>query len=559
MLLKSNIRRAILAVKQKPFKSASFLEYLLATTPGLISLLITPGLNHEIVNLSKFTFLCIFSCLLILRIGFRVNDWPKQVKMLAILSAIFSILMLISIPFAQTPILEQIFGVMGRFTGIITYLCLLVICIIYSQISNYTFLHRILKGLQVVGVIEILYVEMQILGIDPVEWVNKKKWIVGTLGNPDYLSTFLAFVIIATINLLINEKRKNQQVLYAIQILLGFHCLWQVGATQGFAIAILGICLIALFFLAHSRNRKLVLYSFSTVLSFIGLLVLLAVSNRGPLKSLIYESSIERRGELWKIAWNMIQHSPFVGFGMDSYGHEYRIYRDAEIVQSSGINRVSNSAHNIFLDLAVGGGVFLSLSYLIVLIFTIQVSLKNIFNSKEFDFNYVTLFSIWMGFNLASLISVNVIGISIWGFICSGLLVGYNPNRETIVNLYRHKFKKSNLSLSKISVSVILVCIGIAPFYKDLVWAESVRKFQLNKIVTSTMMWPQDSEHIDSTVDFLLEAGKENEATELNNYGLSFDQNNFVFWENKLKLSNIETRTVLTKLKQLDPNYNLKE
>ena len=547
-----------MSVKKTPTNRPTLLELLLATFPGLISLLITPGINYEIVNLSKFTFLCVFTSFLVFIIGFKINDWPKRIKILALLSAIFSILMLISIPFARTPLLEQIFGVMGRFTGITTYLCLLVICIIYSQISNFSLLHRILRSLQALGAIEILYVEMQIFGIDPVEWSNKKKWIVGTLGNPDFLSAFLAFVIIATLGVLINEKRNNFRVLYAIQIFSGFHCLWQVGATQGFAIGILGICSIVWFFLAHSRNKRLVLYSFSIASSFFGFLILLAVSNRGPLKSYIFESSIERRGELWKIAWNMIKHSPLVGFGMDSFGHEYRIYRDLEIVRSSGLSRISNSAHNVFLDLAVGGGVFLSLVYLIIVIFTIYLSLRNIFHAKEFDLSYVTIFSIWIGFNLASLISVNVIGISIWGFICSGLLIGYNPNRKTIFYGNRRISRKLNLPLSKISLSIILVCVGVAPFYKDIVWAESVRKFQVNKIVATTMMWPQNSEHIDSTVDFLLKAGKENEAMELNNYGLDFDQSNFSFWENKLKLSKSDTSTVFAKMRQLDPNYNLK-
>jgi O-antigen ligase len=46
------------------------------------------------------------------------------------------------------------------------------------------------------------------------------------------------------------------------------------------------------------------------------------------------------------------------GVGVDSYGYFYKEYRDLEAIERTGPERVSNTAHNVFLDISSGAGIF---------------------------------------------------------------------------------------------------------------------------------------------------------------------------------------------------------
>ena len=97
------------------------------------------------------------------------------------------------------------------------------------------------------------------------------------------------------------------------------------------------------------------------------LLTSFALFNKGPLAPLIYQISIQLRGDYMHAGWEMTTLNPFFGVGMDSYGDWYRQARGEITTLRGSAERISNSAHNIFLDISSNGGFPLLISYLAIL------------------------------------------------------------------------------------------------------------------------------------------------------------------------------------------------
>ncbi len=101
---------------------------------------------------------------------------------------------------------------------------------------------------------------------------------------------------------------------------------------------------------------------------FIAVIVLLSVpSLRGRLASIANLSHplTRERIYIWKATWEMIKAHPLLGIGMDNYSIVYQKYmlKGAEISHPS-------SAHNIFLNIWVEGGILALFSFVGIVIIT---------------------------------------------------------------------------------------------------------------------------------------------------------------------------------------------
>jgi O-antigen ligase len=99
--------------------------------------------------------------------------------------------------------------------------------------------------------------------------------------------------------------------------------------------------------------------------SFVGFIfLLLGIFNMGPASKYIYETSVQVRGFYWEAAVRIIHQHPLLGVGFDGYGDWFNRARSAEAFKyNSGV--VSDSAHNIPLDIGASGGITLLLAYLL--------------------------------------------------------------------------------------------------------------------------------------------------------------------------------------------------
>jgi tetratricopeptide (TPR) repeat protein len=180
----------------------------------------------------------------------------------------------------------------------------------------------------------------------------------------------------------------------------------------------------------YSNRRKhgwvvISLSALSSVLAIAGML------QKGPLAALLYKPSVSVRGFYWDTAVEMFKSYPLTGVGFDHYGYYFKELRGVEYPLRYGFDLTSTNAHNTFLQMFSTGGLLLGLSYLVLVISTLTVGLKLV---KDSDSNQrvlsLGLLSAWIAFQAQSVISIDNIGISVWGWLLTGAIFGLASRKE---------------------------------------------------------------------------------------------------------------------------------
>ena len=151
------------------------------------------------------------------------------------------------------------------------------------------------------------------------------------------------------------------------------------------------------------------------------------------------------------------------GVGLDSYGDWYRRSRDVAATLRRGPDITSNAAHNVFLDFSSNGGFPLLIIYLALMILVARAAVRVIRRSTRFDPVFTGLFAVWMAYQAQSIISLNQLGLAVWGWIISGLLIGYEINtRLEIAESKAHKLTKKDRSISAPADKKVLPVTSVA-------------------------------------------------------------------------------------------------
>jgi hypothetical protein len=77
------------------------------------------------------------------------------------------------------------------------------------------------------------------------------------------------------------------------------------------------------------------------------------------------------------------------------------------------------------LDIFAFGGLPLFCIYLLILSFALIAAVRVIARSKNFDSTFAILLTAWAGYQVQSVISINQIGLAIWGWLLSGALIAF--------------------------------------------------------------------------------------------------------------------------------------
>jgi O-antigen ligase len=161
----------------------------------------------------------------------------------------------------------------------------------------------------------------------------------------------------------------------------------------------------------------MILVGYTIVIAVLGFISLLGALQKGPLTDLIYKTSVSLRGEYWQAGWNMASQFPLTGIGMDSYGDWYRRARsEYAATVLPGPKVFTNAAHNVVLDFFAYGGFPLLATYLGMLVLAAVASLIVIRRSKKYDLVFVGMFTAWTCYQVQSLISINQVGLALWGW-----------------------------------------------------------------------------------------------------------------------------------------------
>ena len=409
------------------------LSKLLAVGLLLISVFVsTQGLTDP-VNVPKLLLLGVFSFAIAgLFLSFRVKFSGSAAP---IFTSLFFLFGLISVVRSSSPLTQNLYGAYGRNNGLFAYLFLSILLVVSSQLVKPESHRRVLKALLYVGYVNLAYCLWVILFGDFIPWNNPYGNILGTFGNPNFIGAFLGIFFGVQLAFgLAKETSKNFKISLLFLLPLTLFEIVDSHAIQGRVLAALSVAIV-FFFYIKSRFAQLILLVYSALITFIGGLALAGAFQRGPLTEVIYKTSVSLRGQYWLSAWNTGQANPVSGVGMDAFGDWYRRARDIRAIELPGINTVVNTAHNVPLDMFAFGGWPLFICYLIVMAIAIRSAIRIAKKMSGYDAVGVGLITAWVCYQTQSIISINQIGLAVWGWALSGCLIGYARYLEQVENL----------------------------------------------------------------------------------------------------------------------------
>jgi len=355
--------------------------------------------------------------------------------------------MIFAITASKSPLSQNLYGSYGRNNGFLTYLFLAIILSSALALREEAGFKLLVKALFFAGLVNVAYCLWVISFGDFIGWSNPYGNILGTLGNPDFIGAFLGMFFAAYLAHGIG-KESSKIFKYSMLLVLPITAFEIIDshAIQGRVIAVLGTGIVIFFYL-RSRFSSLIVAAYSACSVIAGVLAVGGALQIGPLTKYIYKTSVSLRGQYWLAAWNAGESHPMSGLGMDAFGDWYRRTRSPHAIELPGVNTVVNAAHNVWLDMFAFGGWPLLLSYLAILAVSVVAIVKVIIRKKEYNATFVALTTAWIGYQAQSVISINQIGLAIWGWILSGAIIAYEVStRESVQTSTDSNVRKSGRS-----------------------------------------------------------------------------------------------------------------
>jgi O-antigen ligase len=290
-----------------------------------------------------------------------------------------------------------------------------------------TSFRKLFFALFITGIVNITYCAWVIFFGDFVGWNNPYGNILGLFGNPNFIGAFLGIWISATVGyFLVNKTAIWKLVLVALIVILAMYEVYQSRAVQGVVVTTAGLATVLFYFIRSRTKGWLITSLYSSGVIGLGVVAAFGALQKGPLADYIYKTSVSLRGAYWNAGIQNGLNHPFTGVGMDSYGDWYRRSRsEYAATVLPGPSTVTNSAHNVFLDIFSYGGFPLFISYLGLVALGGLAIVSHLRRTREYDPVFVGLSVAWVGYQLQSIISINQIGLAVWGWVLTGALIAY--------------------------------------------------------------------------------------------------------------------------------------
>ena len=544
-------------------------KYFLIGAPFVALFLLTSNVSDP-VNVTKLFVLGGLAGavgLVALSQGFK-ELWAKS-KVIVIASTLLIIFSLLSIFASKGPFVQNLYGLYGRNTGFFTYFFLVLVALAAATLRSQRNFESILYGLFAAGGVNVIYCGWVLLFGDFVGWTNPYGNILGTFGNPDFISAFLGIYIVASVAWALGANRSlRARVITSLFSIIAFYEVVKSHAIQGRVITLGGLAVV-LFFVIRSRSKgNLAQAVYLIFVSVLGITAVLGALQIGPLTQYVYKTSVSLRGEYWAAAFRTGKNHPLNGVGMDVFGDWYRRMRDAQAMILPGPNTVTNVAHNVVLDFFASGGWPLLFSYLALIALGAVAIFKIAGRNRKYDPIFVALTAGWICYQVQSIISINQIGLALWGWMFTGALIAYEiatrtSDASSSVDSVGKKSRSNGTVISSGLIAGIGLVLGlilaVPPLSSDMNWTSALRSQNLATIeaaLVPTYLHPQNSLRYAQIVQSLEQSKLYDKAHEYALIGVQFNPDYFEAWKSLYYSTNAtaeEKSRALENLKRLDP------
>ncbi len=524
------------------------------------------------VNVTKMTAaggVGIAALLLFLVFGLKTS--LKSFPSTLITVALFLLSGINAVVFSESPLSQNLYGTYGRNTGFLTYLFMVGIFLCALMIENERQFIYLVYGLILTGVINVVYCAWVLSFGDFLSWSNPYGNILGLFGNPDFISAFLGMFITSSVALIFSDRFKLWQKLSLILLgLIAFYEILKSHAIQGIVVTVGGLTIIG-FYLIYSKFAGFIASGlYISLVGLVGVLAVLGTLQKGPL-TFVYKRSVSLRGSYWHAGMDMGMQNPFNGIGFDTYGDWYRRSRPpVALVDMPGVNIMSNVSHNVVIDFFASGGWPLLLSYVALLFLGLRSIVRVTIKNRKYDSIFVALAATWMCYQAQSFISINQVGLTVWGWALTGALIAYEKFKLSAsneltesTNRPKRQAKKSTSPISPALVAFIGAAIGIfvaAPALNaETTWHSANQSRNLENIkraLEPSVMNPASSFKYAQAVDLFQRSNLLDLAHTYAVIGTRFNPDYFDGWKQFYYLPNasdVEKNEALNNMKRLDP------
>jgi hypothetical protein len=192
--------------------------------------------------------------------------------------------------------------------------------------------------------------------------------------------------------------------------------------------------------------------------------------------------------------------------------------------------------------------------------------------SSGYDKYFIPLATAWVCYQAQALISINQIGLAVWGWALTGAVIGYEraTRQDSVIagesaakskNLKKSKDQNTTFYLTSVAGLAIGVVIAFPPFMADSAWRNAMKTGSAETVQKVATQWPLDSYRL-ANISILLEQNKYNQqAYDLAKKLTTFNPNYYDGWKiiAGITLPTEEEKANATKMmRKLDPrNINL--
>jgi O-antigen ligase len=536
---------------------------------ALVTLLISPNTNLDPINIIKFTVLLIGA-------GYLMADYQEVIRAYknsgrAYKTFVWAVVIGVSYQFlglfiTDAPIWQKIYGAFGRNTGFLTYLALAILVLLASTIKESREVLTTVKVFSGIMGFQIVYGLVQWVGLDPYSWKNLYNPIIGTLGNPNFSSAFYGISASLILPLIFSKDLNTKfRIYFAISYPLLFALTLASDSWQGTGLILIGAAIFILVRIRMSKRTKLLAYPLVISYGTVSVLSILGFRGDGPLGSFLNKPTFTIRMDYWQTALTTIANHPFFGVGSDSFGDWFRLMRDEETVARIGLNVSTNSAHNVVLDMMANTGIVVGLTYLLVVLLILWKSVPLLWNPNQISNPvFLPIFLAWFAYQVQSLVSINQIGIGVWGWILQGIMVAMLLKQGSFMDISQNEVKNKNTkkvaedpSFLRLALTTVFIFVAVLPLYADGKLLSSLKSGDVERVYAAAVGFPLEV----SRVNYVTQAFSQNQLPELSlksaKFGVEKFPNNYDAWDLLRQVTNLDSdrELAIQNMKRLDPFY----
>lgn len=433
------------------------------------------------------------------------------------------ILFLFSYVFSQFIIKNDLgsflFGRFGRNGGIIVLCCLTVIFLICSNlgtesIKSYVNLFFITYYLLIVfgslQIFDLLPFQYGLFELGSVIAARPDYGISLTFGNPNIAGAFLGIAISVQL-ILWNSKVYKNNWLQLLILLIACYLLVKTEAVQGFLVLLFNLALYIIY-LSQEKLRQIWNIKF-TIITFS--LISFAVSSiylSNAWNYLYKIGNIRERINYWKLSWDIWLDHKIFGIGIDNLAEYATFYRDLQLLKQEGTWRIPDRSHNVVLDHFVNGGFLTGFLWVLFIILVSGLAFKKIFNQniQNLSPNFLIIISIWFGYLIQSLVSIDNIFLTLLGYISAGFIIGDHADHGTRAPIKVLR----NVNYTRMIKPVVVLIFSVFSYYSIsyVQFDRNANKFlSLNNATVLNNIYNSKIQDPKTLTDIIVKVGKDNQ------------------------------------------------